>query len=103
MVVGVYKVSIHIPASLSLKAKRRVVKSLIKRLQNQFNIAAAEVENQDQWQIATLGMACVSNDTRHAQALVANIKTYLEEIASEFELLDEYTEMISINHQISFD
>ena len=44
----------------SWKGKRRVIKSIIARVHNEFNVSIAEVEDQDLWQSATLGVACVS-------------------------------------------
>jgi hypothetical protein len=61
MSVGVCRLKIHIPGSRSLKDKRSVVKSLIARLRKQFNLSVAEVDDHELWQIATIGLACVSN------------------------------------------
>jgi uncharacterized protein YlxP (DUF503 family) len=61
MSVGVCRLKIHIPGSRSLKDKRSVVKSLIARLRQQFNLSVAEVDDQELWQIATISLACVSN------------------------------------------
>jgi uncharacterized protein len=59
--VGICKLKIHIPGSQSLKDKRSVVKSMMARLQKQYNISIAEVDDHDLWRIATIGIACVSN------------------------------------------
>ena len=61
MSVGVCRLKIHIPGSRSLKDKRSVVKSLIARLRQQFNLSVAEVDDHELWQIATIILACVSN------------------------------------------
>ncbi|MCX5997317.1 MAG: DUF503 domain-containing protein [Chloroflexi bacterium] len=61
MGVGVCRLKLHIPGSRSLKDKRSVVKSLISRLQKQFNLSVAEVDDHELWQMATIAMACVSN------------------------------------------
>ena len=61
MSVGVCRLKIHIPGSRSLKDKRSVVKSLIARLRQQFNLSVAEVDDHELWQIATISLACVSN------------------------------------------
>lgn len=61
MSVGVCRLKIYIPGSRSLKDKRSVVKSLLSRLQKQFNLSVAEVDDHDLWQVATIAMACVSN------------------------------------------
>lgn len=97
MIIGVYKISIVIPDNLSLKGKRSIIKSIMQRLKNQFNIAIAEVDNNDSWQIATLGLSCVSNDFRHVETMLANIKNFFEETANQFQLIDEFKKIITIN------
>jgi uncharacterized protein YlxP (DUF503 family) len=64
MVVGIFQVELLIPESGSLKSKRFVIKSLKTRLRNKFNISVAEVDENDKWQRAVLGMAMVSNDRK---------------------------------------
>lgn len=61
MNVGICKLKIYIPGSQSLKDKRSILKSLMARLQKQFNISIAEVGDHDLWRITTIGIACVSN------------------------------------------
>ncbi|MGH2684609.1 MAG: DUF503 domain-containing protein, partial [Actinomycetota bacterium] len=51
---------LRIPGMTSLKEKRRVVKALTQGLRGRFNVAVAEVDHQDQWQRATLGVSAVS-------------------------------------------
>jgi uncharacterized protein YlxP (DUF503 family) len=70
MVVGVCTIYLRIPASQSLKGKRQVLKSLIARVRKSFNVSIAEVDQQDAWQAATLGVACVSTDSAYAHGLL---------------------------------
>jgi uncharacterized protein YlxP (DUF503 family) len=67
MVIGTCTIELHIPGNGSLKGKRRVTKSIIARVYNKFNVSIAEVGNQDLWQSATLGVACVS--TKEGQSV----------------------------------
>jgi len=60
MVIGTCTIELHIPGSGSLKGKRRIIKSVIACVHNEFNVSIAEMDNQDLWQSATLGVACVS-------------------------------------------
>jgi uncharacterized protein YlxP (DUF503 family) len=60
MVIGTCTIELHIPGNGLLKGKRWVIKSIIARVHNEFNVSIAEVGNQDLWQSATLGVACVS-------------------------------------------
>lgn len=80
MVLGTLRVSLHIPHSQSLKEKRMVVRSLVERLRRQFNVAVAEVDDLDVWQVATLGAVVVSADGRHADQMVRKV---LDVIAAE--------------------
>jgi hypothetical protein len=78
MVVGACRVTLHLPASHSLKEKRQVVRSLLERLRNRFDLAVAEVEDQDRWQIATLGFVCVSNSASIADEVLTRALDYIE-------------------------
>jgi len=60
MVIGTCTIELHIPGNGLLKGKRRVIKPIIARVRNEFNVSIAEMDNQDLWQSATLGVACVS-------------------------------------------
>jgi hypothetical protein len=62
MTVGTLIIQIPMPGIGSLKDKRRIVKSLIQRLQSRFNVSAAEVAAQDSYRIAVVGLAVVAND-----------------------------------------
>lgn len=64
MIVGVMTAHLSLQGITSLKEKRSIVKSLIGRLKNRFNISIAEVDYQDSKSIAVIGVAVVSNDTR---------------------------------------
>jgi uncharacterized protein YlxP (DUF503 family) len=78
MTVGSCKIELRIPESDSLKAKRRVVKSLKDRVQARFSVAIAEVDRLDDWQRATLGVACVSNDARVVDAVLSRVVNWIE-------------------------
>jgi len=68
--VGVCTVELWIPESQSLKDKRQVLHSLKDRLRGKFNLSVAEVDGQDLWQKAVLGMACVANDGSHVEQVL---------------------------------
>ncbi len=67
MIIGSLIIQLHLPRAHSLKEKRSVVKSVVARLRNEFNISVAEVAKQDQWQIAVIGVVCVSSDSSYAR------------------------------------
>ncbi|OGB88503.1 MAG: hypothetical protein A3G35_05825 [candidate division NC10 bacterium RIFCSPLOWO2_12_FULL_66_18] len=78
MTVGSCKIELRIPDSASLKAKRRVVKSLKDRVQARFNVGIAEVDRLDDWQRATLGVATVSNDARLVDETLSKVVNWIE-------------------------
>jgi uncharacterized protein YlxP (DUF503 family) len=61
MYVGTLRIELYMPQCRTLKEKRQVVKSIIDRTRNRFNVAVAEVDKQDLWQVCSLGISCVSN------------------------------------------
>jgi uncharacterized protein len=78
MHVGVARVALHLAENGSLKGKRMVVKSVAQRVRNRFNVAVAEVDTQDVWQVATLGIVCVSSDPRHANEMLNKVVNFIE-------------------------
>jgi uncharacterized protein YlxP (DUF503 family) len=88
MFVGACRVTLHIPNSQSLKDKRQVVRSLLARLRNQFEVAAAEVDTQDLRQLATLGLAYVSSDAQHAEEVLDHAARYIESSRPDVEISD---------------
>jgi hypothetical protein len=73
MVVGTLQLSIRIDRAFSLKDKRRVVRSLIERARGSCHVAIAEVDDHDLWNVSTIGVACVSNDPRHAESILQQV------------------------------
>jgi uncharacterized protein YlxP (DUF503 family) len=88
MFIGACRIRLHLPASQSLKDKRQVVKSVLARVRAQFEVAAAEVDDLESWQLATLGLACVSNDARHAHDVLERAARYIEESRLDVEITE---------------
>jgi uncharacterized protein YlxP (DUF503 family) len=93
MVVGVCKLTLRVRGSASLKDKRQVVLSLSQRLRNKFNVAVAEVDTNDRWQIATLGITCVSNEAGHAREQLDAVVRFIESSRPDAELLESEIEV----------
>jgi len=70
IIVGLCTVELFIPESQSLKDKRKVLLSLKDRLREKFNLSVAEVDGQDLWQKAVLGLACVANEGRYVNQVL---------------------------------
>jgi len=93
--IGVCRLMLHLPDANNLKAKRQVARSLTARVRNQFNVAVAEVADNDLWQRLTLGICCVSNDSTHANEILAHVVSFVEGSRDDIVLLDYETEIIS--------
>src|SRR5829696_2571684 len=82
MVLGVCRLELLLPDNHSLKGKRSVLQSLLGQVRRKFNVALAEVEDQDSWQVAGLGFVVVSADARHADRMMAEVIDFLERRAN---------------------
>jgi uncharacterized protein len=96
MVVGVCRIELHLAENHSLKGKRQVVRSLVSRLQNQFNLAVAEVEEQDVWQTAIIGLACVSNQGAHAHQMLERAVRFVESLRIDAVVQDYQIELLHV-------
>lgn len=94
MVVGVSTVRLHLPNSGSLKNKRGVLKSLMARIRDEFNVSIAEVGDNDLWQSAVLGVAAVANDASYAQGMLNRVAEWIEEHRLDVDLVDFEIEML---------
>ena len=68
--IGVLTLELHLEHSHSLKDKRQVVRGLKDRLRAKFNVAAAEIDGQDSWQRAVIGIVTLSNDRTHVEQML---------------------------------
>jgi uncharacterized protein YlxP (DUF503 family) len=94
MQVGLCRVTLRMPENGSLKEKRRITKSLVERLRSRFNVAVAEVDDNDAWKIATLGAVCVSNEAGHANETISKVAAYMEAARGDWHVVDVHTEII---------
>jgi uncharacterized protein YlxP (DUF503 family) len=78
VIIGVCQFTIELPEAHSLKDKRRVVKSIIERVQNRFNVSIAEIDRQELWQTAEIGFACVSNSAAHADEVIQHVIRFVD-------------------------
>jgi uncharacterized protein YlxP (DUF503 family) len=72
-------VELHLPDVGSLKGKRHALKGLKERVRARYEVSVAEVDHHDLWQRATLAVACVSHDSRHANEVVSKAMDFIEE------------------------
>ena len=94
MVVGVCTVQLSLPGHRSLKEKRSAIKPLVSWLHREFNVAVAEVGDQDAWQSAVLGIAVVSTDPAHVSAMFEKIVRAIEHQRPDVFITDWGTEIL---------
>ena len=78
MIVGVCTIELRLHGTRSLKGKRQILKSITSRVKNNFNVAIAEVDFQDKWQRALLGVAVVSTAQDHANGILSKVVNFVD-------------------------
>jgi uncharacterized protein YlxP (DUF503 family) len=96
MNVGVARVSLRLPENMSLKGKRQVLKSITSRVRHKFDVAVAEVDDNDNWQLATIGICYISNSKRHSNQVLSRVVDFIEGARFEAEILDYDIEIIDV-------
>ena len=81
LIIGTGKVHLHANWVHSLKEKRMIVRSITDKVKNKFNVSIAEVEDLDLHQSIVIGIACVSNSTKHSNSCIQNVIDFIEENA----------------------
>lgn len=76
--VGLCTVELLIPEANSLKSKRSVLKSMLDGMRNKFNVSAAEVDHNDVWQRAAVGITCVSNSQQFNDQVLNKVVDWIE-------------------------
>ena len=66
------------------------------RVGSKFNVSVAEVDDQDLWQLATIGICCVSNDQRHTNEVLSKIVEFITDSHFEIEVLDYEIEILPV-------
>ena len=78
MVIGLCHLELLLEGNFSLKGKRQVIKSIVDRARQRFNISIAEVEDQDLWQKAVLGVCTVANDRQRVNSILDKVVSFIE-------------------------
>lgn len=92
MIIGTAFLNVRIVGVQSLKEKRSILLSVLKRTRNKFNVSAAEVGAQDLWQKAEIGIAVVSGSSNHVEQQLRKIVSFIES--------EPRFEIISLNMEI---
>lgn len=96
MNVGVCRVRLRLPGNLSLKGKRQVLKSITTRVGSKFNVSVAEIDDHDLWQMATLGICCVSNNKQHTNEVLSKVVDFVVGGRFEIEVVDYEIEILPV-------
>lgn len=78
IIIGLCTVEFELPGVSSLKEKRGILKSLLTRLHNQFNVSTAEIDFNDALNASVIAFTTVTNDTRHANSTISTILNWIE-------------------------
>ncbi len=78
MTVGVARLGFYLEGTTSLKDKRSVVRPVVERVRNRFNVGIAEIEDLDDIRVATLAVVCVSNSAPHVDEMLATVIAFIE-------------------------
>ena len=76
--VGLLTVQLSVTDAMTLKDKRQVVRSLLDRTADRFNVAVAEVGRLDSPRRAELAFACVGNDGGHVREMLGSVLRAVE-------------------------
>ncbi len=94
MVVAVCTMQLEVFGGDSLKGKRSVIKPILARVRDRFNVSAAEVDDLDAWQRSTLAFACVSSDADYAHGLLMKVVEFIESSRFDANILDFQIDML---------
>ncbi|MGH7911606.1 MAG: DUF503 domain-containing protein [Candidatus Dormibacteraceae bacterium] len=95
-VIGCAQVTIRLPGCHSLKEKRQVLGGLLRRTRTRFQVAVAEVSEQDKWQLAGVGIVCISSERSHADRMLAAALEFFREGEGDYQVAEIATELISV-------
>lgn len=93
MTIGSLQIRILIPESRSLKAKRFVLKGLIEKIRDRFNVSCSEVDGHDLWQASTIAIVMVGSDKQHINRCLDKIADLVEDVR-QIEVVERYLEFI---------
>lgn len=93
-IVGVCTIELEIGGMDALKGKRAVIQSLIKRLRNTFNVAAAEIDRLNDIDTAVIAFTTVSNSSQHANQTITHVLNWIDEHAHDVLVTSETVEIL---------
>ncbi len=98
MTVGIARLTLFLPDAHSLKEKRMVLRRVKDRAQQKFNLAIAEVGDNDLWQRALLGVAVLGNDRRFVESALDEVVRF---VRGEAEVTNVEREIQTMNDTLA--
>jgi uncharacterized protein YlxP (DUF503 family) len=92
--VALCTIDLHLAGNGSLKGKRSRLKPILVRIRREYNVSAAEVDNNDLWQSATIALVAVGNDVAYLHGLMEKAVRWIENNRFDVELVDYHIELI---------
>ncbi len=92
--VGLCTLTLDLGGVDSIKLKRSILKSLFTKMRAEYNLAVAEIADQDELEIAVVAFATVSNSASHANSMVNNIINWIEQNWNDGEISDQQIEIL---------
>jgi uncharacterized protein YlxP (DUF503 family) len=94
MIIGACTIILHLHGIHSLKEKRSIVKSVLARLRNEFNVSTAEVDAQDAHGRAVLGVTCVATTSEYARGQLEAVVRWIERERPDAPVIDYEIELL---------
>ena len=94
IIIGICTIHLRREENHSLKEKRSALKPLLARLHKEFNVAAAEVDDHDDWRSAAIGVAAVGNSRAHVDRVLQAVVRWVETSRVEWQLVDYEMEVL---------
>lgn len=95
MIIASCTITLQMEAVFSLKEKRQILKSILSRLPQKFNVAVAEVDHQDVWGTAVIALVTVGNDAAHLHSQLQKAVTWLEQHRPDVPIADYEIEILT--------
>lgn len=93
VIIGFLEVHLRIPGAHSLKEKRGVIKRIIERLKNKFNVSVSEIGSQDKWQNSIIGVVTISTSKRVVDSTIEKVVTFIDDF-HPVEVTNYYKEIL---------
>ena len=98
MILAGVQFLLQLPGCHSLKEKRQTIQSLLVKTKKQFNVASAEIDHQDQWDLANLGFVTLANNRQYCQKLLDSLVDFIRAEEGDFYVSNHETSFIQVNN-----